>query len=108
VWLAHGLREGAGLIAAGACEVVWQVLLQGAHRLPEIRDRPLGAEFSVAVTVHLAPSQGGADKVVRQPDTVRQYGNGEFVCGIFCGRRLTRSSPKVSTICIIPSSAPFI
>ena len=23
VWLAHGLREGAGLIAVDACEVVW-------------------------------------------------------------------------------------
>src|SRR2546426_7408007 len=33
---------------------------------------------------------------------------GEFVWGILFGRRLTRSSPKASTICTIPSRAPLI
>src|SRR4029453_1239642 len=74
--LAHSLREGAGLIAADACEVVWQMLLQLVHRLPDLRDRPLGAEFGVAITVDLTPSQGSADKVACQPDTVRQNGKG--------------------------------
>ena len=76
VGLAHRLREGAGLITADACEVVWQVLLQLTHRLPDLRDRPMGAEFGVAVAVHLAPSQGSPDKVSREPDTVRQNGKG--------------------------------
>src|SRR2546430_7486042 len=45
---------------------------QLVHRLPDLRDRPLGAEFGVAVTADLTPSQGSADKVACQPDTVRQ------------------------------------
>ena len=79
------------------------MLLQLVHRLPDLRDRPMGAEFGVAVTVHLAPSQGSTDKVSREPDTVRQNGKGEFVWGILFGRKFTRSSPKASTICTIPS-----
>jgi len=65
VWLAHRLREGAGLIAADACEVVCQVLLQLTHRLPDLRDRPVGTEFGVAVTVDLTPSQSRTNKVSR-------------------------------------------
>jgi len=76
VGLAHRRREGTGLIATNACEVVWEVLLQFAHCLPDFRDRPLGTEFGVAVTVDLAPSQGSTDKIPREPDTVRQNGKG--------------------------------
>ena len=32
------------------------MLLQLVHRLPDLRDCPLGAEFGVAVTVDLTPS----------------------------------------------------
>jgi len=65
VGLTHRRREGAGLIATDACEVVWQVLLHLAYRLPDLRDRSMGAELGVAVTVELAPSQGSTDKISR-------------------------------------------
>jgi hypothetical protein len=76
VWLAHCRREGTGLIAANVCEVVWEMLLHLTHRLPDLRDRPVGAEFGVAVTLELAPSQGSTDKVARQSDTVCQNSEG--------------------------------
>src|SRR5262245_19538025 len=65
VRLAHRRREGAGLITTDAGEVVWEVLLHLAHRLPDLRDCPMGTEFSVTVTVLLAPSQGSTDKISR-------------------------------------------
>jgi hypothetical protein len=81
VGLTHCRREGTGLIATDTCEVVWEVLLQLVYRLPDLRNRPVGAEFGVAVTVELAPSQGRTDKVTREPNTVCQNGKGGIRIG---------------------------
>jgi hypothetical protein len=81
VGLAYRLREGTGLVATDAGEVAREVLLQLAHRLSDLRDRPMGAEFGVAVTVELAPGQGSTDKVAGQPHTVRQNGKGGIRIG---------------------------
>jgi len=53
---AYGVGEGTGLVTADAFDVVLDVLLEFAHRLPDLRNGPLSAEFCIAVTVHLAPS----------------------------------------------------
>src|SRR6266581_4662583 len=73
---AYGIGEGTGLVIADVCDVVLDVLLEFTHRLPDLRDAPLSAEFCIAVTVHLAPSQGSPNKVARQPGTVGQNSKG--------------------------------
>jgi hypothetical protein len=57
------------------------VLLHLAYGLSDLRDCPVGAEFGVAVTVELAPSQGSTDKIAREPDTMRQNGKGGIRIG---------------------------
>ena len=74
--LAHGLGEGRRLVAVHVFEVFLNVLLERAHRLPDLGDAPLGTKFCVAVALHLASSQGGSKPVARQPDTVGQNSEG--------------------------------
>src|SRR5882672_6193082 len=75
-WLAYGLREGRRLVAVHVFDVFLNVLLERAHRLADLSDGSLGAKFCVAVALHLASTQGGSNKVARQPDTVGQNSKG--------------------------------